>query len=792
MYPLFYAKRGYNLAISRGVPVKLSVAWLFDHIEGNWKSFDVQDLVKRIIETIAEVDHVEHVAFNVQDSALARAIKITDDMVTLSCAEWKKEYTLPFRKDAVLNSNYMIVRQNRTTVRWATLKDVGSTKEGLMPALWCDEGMIKGLWKEHIDIEDIVITIDNKSLTHRPDLWGHRGFAREIAAIYGLNMVPEEQLLAHIPVRHYERQAPITTTVPFEIVIEDPLRCKRLAVLNMPRITYRSSLISMALRLARVDARPLDALVDMTNYVMYDLGQPMHIFDASFIKTRFLARPAQEDEKLMLLDGESVELTTYDVVIADEDKALALAGIMGGRESAVSSKTIALIVEAATFDAATIRATAVRHKKRTESSIRFEKDLDPNQNTHAIARFVKLLDDAHIPYETTDAIISLGSLAQEELIEITHAEIIERLGGTLTTQQIIDSLQGLGFGVQFLDNVRYRIIVPTYRSSKQEVIKEDIIEEVGRFIGYNTLPTKLPFLPMRLVNHKKLLTTRAIKQHCAFAINMNEVYNYALYDEEFLRKVHLDLHNAVEIKNPVSHDAQRLVTSLIPHLLKNVMHNSVGNDVLKFFELARTWVIEGDRLIERSMLAGIFFSKNGINFYIKKAALESLCVMLGIRVEWRKGSHIEPWFDRYQTAALWHRDKLIGHAGLIKQQLLRNIVDGEVFAFELDAAQLVSYEALPRSYAPLSRYQEVHLDLSVLVPLRVTVAEMQSALERADHRICNVVLVDFFEKPEWADQRSLTFRLTVVDDQKTMTKQDIDNVWEQTVKVVKTLGGQLR
>ena len=377
--------------------MKLSIAWLFDHIQGNWRSFEIDEVVAKIIETVAEVDAIETISLTVNAMALAHSMQVIDDTIVLTCPEWKKECTLPWRKDHVIGSWYMIVREGRNSFRWATLVDAGSTKEGLVPAVWCHENELKGLWKEHAEINDFVITIDNKSITHRPDLWGHRGFAREIAAIYGLEMVPEDNLLAHIPIRHYERQAPITTTFPLEVTIEDPVRCKRLAVFNIPKISYKASLLPMAFRLARIDARPHDALVDMTNYVMYDLGQPMHIFDAAAIATNFMARRAEEGEKILTLDGDSLTLTTYDLVIADGDKALALAGVMGGKESSVHSQTTAVIVEAASFDAATIRSTAARYKKRTEASMRFEKSLDQNQNTYAIERFVKLLNDAAIP-----------------------------------------------------------------------------------------------------------------------------------------------------------------------------------------------------------------------------------------------------------------------------------------------------------------------------------------------------------------------------------------------------------
>jgi phenylalanyl-tRNA synthetase beta chain len=771
--------------------VKLSIAWLFDHIKENHRSYDVNDLIAKIIDGVAEIEAVHRVSLPLDNLAVACIGSLHDTTIIVDCPEWKKEYTLPLRKDSVLQAWYILLREGQS-VRWATLHDVGSTKDGLFPAVFVDENSSKGAWKKHVESEDTLITIDNASLTHRADLWGHRGFAREVAALYDFTLIPEEHIVASIATRHYERQAPITTTFPLEVVIEDPERCKRLAVLNIPFLSYRASLIWMALRLARIDARPLHALVDMTNYVMYDIGQPMHMFDAQTITTSITARHAKEGETLVVLDGEELHLTMYDLVIADGDRALALAGIMGGRDTAVSATTTAVIIEAANFDAATIRATSARYKKRTEASLRFEKSLDSNQNTVALCRLVKLLDDNDIPYRAADALISVGLLEKEEEIEITHEEIVQRLGIPLSMETVAMRLQALGFGVRIVDNRTYRIVVPTYRIPKQGVIKEDIIEEIARLTGYSAFPTQLPTMQMHLVHHKKMLAIRAMKYHCAFALSMHEVHNYALYDEEFLQRIAYEPSNAATLKNPPSQDAQRLVTSLIPHLLSNIVTNEVGRDRLRFFEIARTWMVAGERLIERTQLAGVFFDKKSVDFYGGKAALESLFATLGLSVEWRKAGNAGALFDRHRTAGIWLGNNLLGYAGMIRPQILFKITDGEVFAFEIDTFTLLSYEPAPQHFKPLLRYQTVTFDLSIMVPRAITVDEMQKTIVQVDPHIREVALIDFFEKIEWKDQRSLTFRCTIADEQRTMTKEMIDGIEQKVIKMVQEKGAVLR
>lgn len=314
--------------------MKLSLAWLFDHIKekSSVRPF-TEEFGQKVTELLGsrttELDRVTKIARDLTQFTLAQYKEAKDNTQIFYSTELRKEYTLEARKDAIMGSWYLLIK-NGKQYRYATLQDLHSEKEGLVPELWCVESEFAGAWKQQVDLIDYVITIDNKAITHRPDLWGHRGFAREVAALCNFQLLTEDDMATMLPIRHYVDRAQPTNDMPYELAI-DGTACRRLAVLALSRITIIPSAPWMAFRLALVDGRPLNAIVDATNYVMFDIGQPMHAFDAYAIQGKLEARLANAGAQLALLDGETITLGSEDCIIADARNPLALAGIMGGK-----------------------------------------------------------------------------------------------------------------------------------------------------------------------------------------------------------------------------------------------------------------------------------------------------------------------------------------------------------------------------------------------------------------------------------------------------------------------------
>ncbi len=781
--------------------MKLSIAWIFEHISKDYKEINVPDLISKFSSTCAEIESTKFIDLDLSSFTIATVNKLGNNKAELFSQELKKEIVLQQIANIAVGQNYLIYKDKKI-FRWATLQDLGSDKDGLVPSIWCHDKDLKGDWKKTFESSDYILEIDNKAVTNRPDLWGHRGFAREFAALLDAGLLPEERFFNSKPVKHYVHNAPVNSTNPFSLEIaldtsDCGSPCRRFAGLYIKSIENKKSDLCIATRLARIDSRPIDFIVDATNYVMFDIGQPMHAFDADTIKTKkIVARCASEDEKIELIDDSEVTLSNQDFVITDGQKPIALAGIMGGKDTQVTANTSSLFLESANFNASTIRKTALRLKKRTEASARFEKSLDPNQNTYAISRYLKILDDAEIAYNASDSIVSIGSLLEEKTIKVSHESIVDTIGVNVLPNKIQEILVKLGFGVQSeqaKDGLVFVVTVPTYRATKDITIPEDIIEEVARFVGYTNINMKMPKRSMEAFDISYTMATRAVKKHMAYGLGMNETQTYAFYDEEFLREIEFEPKDTLSVASPQSSNWQRLITSLVPNLVKCLSINK-SRESLRFFESNRVWFTDNGQPVETLELAGIFYEqKKAADFYEFKALLGTLWDLLKINIEWVKAvQEIEPWYNENQVADLMHDGRIIGRAGKVSQKMLNRVVDGDAFVFELDANFLFNVKPEIHKFKPLKKYPEVHLDISILVDQDVVSADIKDIIKKCDPRIMAVAVIDFFEKEEWATKKSLTFSYSIYDDSKTMGKEDIDVIMSTVQNKLIKFGAEIR
>lgn len=774
--------------------MNVSLAWIFEHINADWKKLDVAEIIARFNRTTAEIEGFEEISFDADNYALAEVVSI-GDTIEITCAEWKLQTTLPTRSDAK-KGDLFIICKNNTKISWASLVQWGCPKDGLLPAMHVAPKECAGGWKKHIQAKDVILDVDNKSITHRPDMWGHRGFAREIAAMFDLKLKPLKDFVFDIKINNHKTAAKSSKSQPIAIAINDA-RCTRFAGCYMTNVQHVGCLPWMAYRLAITQNRAINAIVDATNYAMLDVGHPMHAFDAHNIEKKQIAvRAAKKNEKLVLLDDQELSLNAHDIVIADGTKALSLAGIMGGKHSGISNKTSDLFLEAAWFDATTIRKTAAHYKLRTEASSRFEKTLDPNGNSAVLQRFVQLLKKANITFDSCSAIDSVGKQAPSQIIEISHALLEQSIGAPLTTKQITSICTKLSFDLKHKkhkDGVIYAIEVPSFRSTKDVRIKQDIIEEIARFVGYDNITPELPRMQLQPKDLDAVNRVRLIKSVCAQSMNMQETYGYAFFDESFVQTLDWQPENTISVQSPVSHNWKQLVTTLMPNMFKVVATNAADHDALRFFEWARVWH-KKPKVVESRRLAGIFFDKkNEIDFYDGKRQLNSLFDALDCDVQWQQVADPQvPWYAPYRTAHIVHKKQIVGAAGIIEPFFLKDITDGHAFGFELDGDFVLNFKAAKKKFVPLPKYQDVHRDVTVLVPNKMTVAALQQTIHDAHKQVESVSLHDFFTKPEWNDQKALTFRFVLRDHEKTMTKQQADAMCQTIHDALKRAGAEIR
>ena len=777
--------------------MKISVNWMLDHIATPISTIDVALIVARFNTRTAEIEHYEQLELNVANLFMVRIESISQTGCVAWCDELKISINLSFRNDIAIDQ-LLLVRKDGNNFNWEALKTYSTTKEGLFPAVDCEPEFIAGEWKKYIETVDCILDVDNKSINHRPDLWGHRGIAREVAAFMGWEMKPLESMVIPVPQVVSERVIDGSAHKTLTVEIDDLTISPRFAALYCNDIKNKASQVWMAMRLARVDSRPINTVVDCTNYVMFDISQPMHVFDAAnFPNKKLVVRRAQNNEQLELLDGNNIALTDQDIIVTDGCNPVGLAGVMGGKQASFSTTATSIIIESASFHASMVRKSATRIKHATEASTRFSKQLDPMQNTTALVRFLSLAHQAGVLDSVNEALVSVGTVFYDLTISVAHSFIENRLGTKISSEQIRSILESLSFVVSMVeeadDNI-YQVTVPTYRTTKDISIQEDIVEEIARLYGFENIPYQRPARLMKSFDISVVEKIEKIKQHCAFALKMHEVRDYLFYDESFLKRLGWYPTDAVAIKNPVSENWKVLVTSLIPHLIKNVELNMHAYEQINLFEHNNIWrEISASESVERKALSGIFFGDKDKNFYDYKAELVGLFASLDLPVVWAKcqGS-IQPWFDQLQVADLMIDGVRIGRAGTLSATFIKGVVKGKGFVFELSSDLMIAYPVAAKQYKPWSKYQAVSVDISMLIDADKTADMILATIKQVDTLILNVELVDFFEKESWGDKRSLTMRYTISDFTQTLSKEVIDAITEKVQQAVMKLGGQVR
>lgn len=785
--------------------MKLSLAWIFDHIDADWKSQNIDEIVRRFNAVTAEIEGVHAHCIDLSPYSMAQVLSVDEQSETCSVLipAHNETVDMSLRSDAKSHHYYM-VKAVHDYYEWATLADFESDKKGLLPAFDVTKDLALGGWKEHFEHDDIIIDVDNKSITHRPDMWGHRGFAREIAAFMELPFKDAAWFLKEQDVLYSEKQSKPTLDNPYIIDNQAPDKCSRFCGLYLPLVKNKPSQIKMASRLLKVGGRPMNALVDITNYILFDWSQPVHAYDASkIIDRKIVIRKAHDQERLDLLGDETITLIAEDLVIADAQKPICLAGVKGGKHDSLSDESTAIFFEAATFDAGSVRRSAFRHKMRTDSSARFEKTLNEEQTLEAVFRFKALLDECDIQATCASEVMVVGKQHTKVTVDVTHEFLERRSGLRLDLQHIVDPLTRLGFIVDAKGSGRdadYHITIPPFRASKDVAIKEDILEEVVRSYGYDRIPLMLPMMTHAAYDMSRVMRLRKIKQFFAHTAQMTEQQNYSFFDEAFLASLDVTLESPISVVNPVSENMSRLVTSLIPGLLKNIRDNHVHKERLAFFECGRVWQGTVDDTQEIKTIAGIMLDKHhDVDFYLIKQHLLDLFSLLHLPsadIAWNKVAHdaCPSWFSPFQTAALQYGDQLIGMVGRLNPLILDKLglTDACGMMFELSNDFLLTQQIVALRMKPISKYQDTYFDVSLLVPLHIQAASLFEPLNAADDLIVKTELIDFFEQESWHDQRSLTLRFWLSDSEKTLEKEHIDSVRESVLTIALAYGARLR
>jgi phenylalanyl-tRNA synthetase beta chain len=640
--------------------------------------------------------------------------------------------------------------------------------------------------RQYLQLDDNLIEL---GLTpNRGDCLSIRGLARETAAVFGVDQRIEA--IAAVPATHERR---------ISVSVEAAAACPRYVARVIGGIDNdKPSPLWLIEALRRSGVRSLGPVVDVTNFVMLELGQPMHAFDGANINGGLVIRQARAGETLTLLDGQTLSLREQSLVIADHDQALALAGIMGGQSSAVSNATTSIVLEAAFFQPLALAGEARRYGLHTDSSHRFERGVDFELPRLAIERATGLLLD--LVGGAAGPVVEVSDLAQlpaRAAIGLRAQRISQVLGFALTDADVVAYLSRLGCTVTAAEQ-GWQVIPPSHRFDL--TIEVDLIEELARLYGYNRLPVTAPMAPIRLLPQPENQTSLRRLKRALVDMGYQEAITFS-FIEAGLQQLFDPGVSPWALANPLSAELAVMRTSLWPGLAMAVLHNqSRQQSRVRLFEAGLRFTPTADGLEQVPMLAGIVsgdaFSaswnnpKNLLDFFDVKGNIESLLQLCGIAAEFVASTH--PVLHPGQSAAITVNGAVIGYLGALHPTVIEALgLSGPVYVFELQQSALLQ-GSLPQ-FKPLSRFPAVSRDLALLVPDSVSAAEILNVVrQNAGDVLRDLSVFDVYRGRGVADQHySLALSLTWQDPERTLLDTEIQAYIENILQSASSTCGAL-
>lgn len=785
----------------------ISMNWIGDFVD--LSGLDLEELIGRFTLSTAEVEEVFHMGEDLRDVVAGKILSVeahpnSQKLHLLKVDAGNKVYDVvcgapnvreglivPFVKEGGMVGG--------EEIRCASI--AGCESHGMC----CSERELgvsadhSGLWElpedtpvgkdmtELFAIRDTVFEVDNKSLTNRPDLWGHYGIAREFAALTGRELKPLETVSL----------AQFDDLDPIDIQVEDKELCFRYTGLKVRNITRKVSPVDMRIRLFYCGSRAINLLADLTNYLMLEVGQPMHAFDCAKVDSIEVKR-FSKPFTFQTLDGAERQIDENTLMICSKGEPVAVAGIMGGLASEIEDDTDSLLLESANFDAASVRKSSVRLGLRTDASMRYEKTLDPEMTVPAIGRFVKLLLDADPQAQVVSRLTDVYSKPYPPVsLSFDKAYVDRYTGIEIDNDRILSTLRSLGFGASY-DGELFHVDVPSWRATKDVTIKADIIEEITRIYGYDNFKISTTMSP--LYPQKKSAANKSdnfAKDILVQRYHLHEVHSYIWFDAKKCRGLGLEVEENVKLLSPQSPDHETLRTNMGPTLLSFVQENKAFSPEFGIFEIGRVCQgLKEDGLCdERKVLGLALYSRNKSE---RELYFELLGILrtLGEEIKRTKPSFqntpaVHAWQHPRNTAEITLDGKKLGWLCTLHPAVLSNLdKKAAVVCAQLDMDLFAGIPMGDAAYREPSKFPGIDIDLSLLLPEGVKYAELSPAWESVDGSLLTgVSLVDSFDQN---GRKSLTLRFAFASREKTLSKEEVQPVVDGIVARLSAAGAVLR
>jgi phenylalanyl-tRNA synthetase beta chain len=630
---------------------------------------------------------------------------------------------------------------------------------------------------------DSVIEIDNKSITHRPDLWGHYGMAREVAAITGKTL--------RDPVRADLLPEP---GGPVLVEIEDFALCPRFSALVFENVTVQPSPLWLQARLTAVGLNPINNIVDLTNFLMAELAQPTHAYDrAKLTGDTIFVRSAHAGERLPALNGEEYELNPSNLVIADAAGSIGLAGVIGGRDTAISNATTSIVLESANFQASSVRKTSAALKLRTDASMRFEKAQDPHNTARALARTLELLP------LISPGIRLVGGLADQHAelhtprpVPLDLGWLARKLGRVLNAGEVRRILESLEFRVSEVNAKTFSVTIPSWRATKDIAVPEDLVEEVGRMIGYDSITPTAPLVPCApSYDPPEREFLRNVRRTIA-AQGYTEVSNYSFISEDDARRFGFAIEDHVRVLNPIAAGQELLRTSLLPGIHRNIVANAKHFDRFRLFEIGHEIHKSGDSKPEERphLMAALSDRTATVREWPDLLELKRAAECLA------PGLHVLPaqphlWEHPARCAEIWWNGRAIGRLSELHPNLIEA---GRAAVLDIDLILLQELTPAAARYAPVRRFPTSAFDLSIIARARELAGTLELEIRRFAGELAEAVeYVREYQGERLPEgKKSVSFRVVVGAPDRTLSSAEIAEIRNRIIQGLNELGYELR
>lgn len=657
------------------------------------------------------------------------------------------------------------------------------------------------------DLDDYLLDIENKSLTHRPDCFGLVGFAREVAAIQGQQFTTPDWLKLLEPA--YGDKTNSTDIKTPTVKIENPEICARYQVVAIANVdAKRSSPLQLQSYLSRVGMRPISAVVDITNYLMLLTGQPTHAFDydkfvgvSSTSAPDITVREGREGEKLKLLDGREIALSNEDILICAGDTPVGLAGAMGGSSTEVDETTRNILLESATFDLYRLRTTQMRHGIFSEAITRFTKGQPAPQTAPVLAEAVRLFSELAGGTRATEVVGEYPGEQAQPTLAVSEKDVNDLLGSQLDMASITDTLEHVEFMVDATSSGEMKVTPPYWRADIH--ILEDIIEEIGRITGFDEIAPVLPYRSAKAVQpHLFDHYLSQLRQRMVRA-GANELLTYSFVHGDMLQKAGQSTDEAFKITNAISPDLQYYRLTLIPSLLDKVYSNIRQRfEDFALFEInkvhSKRFMTDdnGEVPNERTLLSAVVAASEKAAkdrqtaYYEAKKLCEFAFASTNVALEfypfdenwqangddWQQAAATIAPFERKRSAAVYAGTNAVGIVGEFKKSVTKSFkLPQHTAGFEIDARGVLMAEpSRVANYQPLSRFPGTEQDICIQVTPETTYADVTRVAKSAltDETIeWHIAPVDIYEPPD-AQYKNITLRVTMVNHERTITTDE--------------------